>query len=309
MLTMLDDGLWEADARLELEELARSGRPAPVARQRTRSTRSAAWSSCSPGTFPAKGECVDPPVGLDGSKRSIPTRGGSSACASTRPTREVAPSLVLREQVGGSAIALNSSALPAGSSRNIVACSPGWPSKRTVGAITNSTPAASSRSASAFHSSIASTSPKCGTGTSSPSTGLVDALRARVQARGARRSDGRSRSKSTHRRRCALPGSRAARRRSARAAARSSTGKARWKGGKAHGAAPARDSARLSRLSLTRSNRLAIAADAVRALRLPRRRGVGLRVRAGRLVAAAAGRVRRAVRAHRPLEDAVAQRC
>ena len=32
-----------------------------------------------------------------------------------------------------------------------------------------------SRSASAFHVSIVSTSPKCGTGTSSPSTGLVDA--------------------------------------------------------------------------------------------------------------------------------------
>src|SRR5439155_863222 len=46
----------------------------------------------------------------------------------------------------------------------------------TVGGLTNSTPALSSRAASAFHSSIGSTSPKCGTGTLSPSTGLVERL-------------------------------------------------------------------------------------------------------------------------------------
>ena len=53
MLTMLDDGLWEADARLELEELPkrsiRGCRP-----RTTKSTRSAAWSSCSPATSRAR---------------------------------------------------------------------------------------------------------------------------------------------------------------------------------------------------------------------------------------------------------------
>ena len=49
MLHLLDDGLWEADARLELDELAKVV-DAPARRRRTtRSTRSAAWSSCSPG--------------------------------------------------------------------------------------------------------------------------------------------------------------------------------------------------------------------------------------------------------------------
>ena len=53
MLTLLDDGLWEADARLELEELAR--RSTRGSRRRTtRSIPSAAWSSCSPGTSRAR---------------------------------------------------------------------------------------------------------------------------------------------------------------------------------------------------------------------------------------------------------------
>ena len=51
--------------------------------------------------------------------------------------------------------------------------------------MTKSVPAAFSRSASACHSAIASTSPKCGTGTSSPSTGLL----ARARPRPARMRD------------------------------------------------------------------------------------------------------------------------
>jgi hypothetical protein len=85
--------------------------------------------------------------------------------------------------LAGSAIALNSSALPAGSNRNIVACSPGWPAKRTVGSMTNSTPAPDKRLASAFQAAISSTSPKCGTGTSSPSTGLDARARTALGAR------------------------------------------------------------------------------------------------------------------------------
>ena len=48
MLTMLDDGLWEADARIELEELAKTVDRAARLPKTTRSTRSAASSSCSP---------------------------------------------------------------------------------------------------------------------------------------------------------------------------------------------------------------------------------------------------------------------
>ena len=56
-------------------------------------------------------------------------------------------------------------------------------SERIVGAITNSVPARSSRPASARHSSIARTRPKCGTGTSSPSTGFDARERAASGAR------------------------------------------------------------------------------------------------------------------------------
>ena len=85
MLTLLDDGLWEADARLELEELAKVV-DARLASRTTRSTRSAAWSSCSPGISPAKGESVLHPSGwrleaVDADARQ------SCASGSTRPNR------------------------------------------------------------------------------------------------------------------------------------------------------------------------------------------------------------------------------
>ena len=90
----------------------------------------------------------------------------------------------------------------------------------------------SSRSASAFHSSIGSTSPKCGTGTSSPSTGLVARAAAPPRARDARRSDGRGDRNRPNGRRFGLPGSRAARRRSGARRRDRRPGKARWKGGR-----------------------------------------------------------------------------
>ncbi len=71
--------------------------------------------------------------------------------------------------------ALNSSAFPLGSVRNIVACSPAWPRNRTYGSMTKATPARLSLAASASQSGISSTMPKCGTGTSWPSTGLCAA--------------------------------------------------------------------------------------------------------------------------------------
>ena len=47
MLILLEDGLWEADARLELEEV-REAVDARLPPRRTKSTRSAGWPSCSP---------------------------------------------------------------------------------------------------------------------------------------------------------------------------------------------------------------------------------------------------------------------
>ena len=64
-----------------------------------------------------------------------------------------------------SANALNSNALPLGSRKNIVACSPTSPANRIFGSITKSVPRDRSRSARSLHSSIGSTIPKCGTGT------------------------------------------------------------------------------------------------------------------------------------------------
>ena len=81
-------------------------------RRRTRSTRWADWSSCSPATSRPRASASSIRR-AGGSKRSIPTRAGSSASGSTRRKR-TAGRLVLREQLAGSAIALNSSALPAG---------------------------------------------------------------------------------------------------------------------------------------------------------------------------------------------------
>ena len=63
MLTLLDDGLWEADARVELEELATRGRPAALVRRRMKSTRSAASIFLLAGRIPGKGECVTHPSG------------------------------------------------------------------------------------------------------------------------------------------------------------------------------------------------------------------------------------------------------
>ncbi len=82
-----------------------------------------------------------------------------------------------------SANALNSRALPDGSRRNIVDCSPTSPANRVCGSMTNSTPAARRRSASSFQSAGSSRTPKCGTGTSSPSTSLRSRARASASAR------------------------------------------------------------------------------------------------------------------------------
>src|SRR4029453_6122417 len=69
--------------------------------------------------------------------------------------------------------ALNSSALPEGSRKNIVACSPTWPLKRTCGSITNFLPAPWRFSANDSQSFMGRVAPKWRTGTSSPSTALV----------------------------------------------------------------------------------------------------------------------------------------
>ena len=70
----------------------------------------------------------------------------------------------------GFVIALNSSAFPLGSLKNIVHCSPGCPSNRSRGPSSHRIPAAATLAASSRNSGTESARPKCGTGTGSPST-------------------------------------------------------------------------------------------------------------------------------------------
>ena len=99
MLTMLDDGLWEADARLELEELAASGRPAPVVRRgRSRHARRPGLPARRP--HPGQGRMRDPPFGLEarsGRFRPAPDHPRPASRARRRSRRS---RLVLREQLG-----------------------------------------------------------------------------------------------------------------------------------------------------------------------------------------------------------------
>src|SRR5690606_11364770 len=97
-------------------------------------------------------------------------RGFVSSCDKAAPPRRRSQSFA--NSWPGSTKAFISIALPEGARKNIVACSPGWPWKRTWGSMTSSVPAAASRSARARQSSSVSTMPKCGTGTSWPSTGF-----------------------------------------------------------------------------------------------------------------------------------------
>ena len=135
-------------------------------------------------------------------------------------------------RLAGSAIALISSALPEGSRKNIVACSPGWPRKRIAGLDDevgagrlqplgqrlprrhvraprrNAAPARRGRR------------PDC------------DARRGSMPGRDGRRSGGRRNRSRSIRRRCALRGSRAGRRRRRGRRRDRGPGKARWKGGR-----------------------------------------------------------------------------
>jgi hemolysin (HlyC) family protein len=75
MLTMVDDGLWEADARLELEELARTVDPRLTWEEDEVDTLGGLVFLLS-GRIPAKGECVTHPSGwtfeaLDSDPRKI----------------------------------------------------------------------------------------------------------------------------------------------------------------------------------------------------------------------------------------------
>ena len=63
MLTMLEDGLWEADARLELEELAEAVDPRLTAEEDEVDTLGGLVFLLA-GHIPRKGECVDPSVRL-----------------------------------------------------------------------------------------------------------------------------------------------------------------------------------------------------------------------------------------------------
>ena len=86
MLTMLEDGLWEADARIELEELAQAVDARARRPPMTRSIRLAGSMFLLAGHIPAKGECVTHPSGwkleaIDSDPR------GSSGSGSTRRRR------------------------------------------------------------------------------------------------------------------------------------------------------------------------------------------------------------------------------
>ena len=141
MLTLLDDGLWEADARLELEEVADDRRRPPDRRGRRVDTIGG-LAFLLAGRILQPGESVVHPSGwrLEASNSdSRRITASASTHPTPRPDRAVSP---VANKLAGSAMALNSSALPAGSSRNIVACSPGSPAKRTVGGMTKAMPAA-----------------------------------------------------------------------------------------------------------------------------------------------------------------------
>ena len=99
MLTMLEDGLWEADARLELEELAEAVDPRLIADEDEVDTLGGLVFLLA-GRIPQPGECVDPPVGLAARERSIPTRAGS--CASGSMRRKARPASRLSSSRTGS---------------------------------------------------------------------------------------------------------------------------------------------------------------------------------------------------------------
>ena len=76
MLHLLEDGLWEADARVELDEAGPASIP-PRRPRMTKSTRSAAWCSCWPGRISSQGRIRRSILRAGGSRRSIPIRARS----------------------------------------------------------------------------------------------------------------------------------------------------------------------------------------------------------------------------------------
>lgn len=106
----------------------------------------------------------------DADRAKTSTTSDAATGADEEHLHDQAPSVA--KTCASSANALNSRAFPAGSSRNMVHCSPACPSNRTYGSMTNSVPAARSRSARSWNAGTVRISPKWGTGTSCPSTGL-----------------------------------------------------------------------------------------------------------------------------------------
>lgn len=80
--------------------------------------------------------------------------------------------LYFANKFSGLLIALNSKLFPDGSLKNIVHCSPGWPMNLKCGSTINDIWLSFNRFDKSWNSLIVNTNPKCGTGTSSPSTGL-----------------------------------------------------------------------------------------------------------------------------------------
>ena len=135
----------------------------------------------------------------------------------------------VREYLLERAEALEFEALPDGSRMNSVACSPGSPLKRIIGRSIQSISVGPPAAGELAQSSISSTTPKCGIGTSLPST-LPSAVRCARPAAHAPTSGGRTGRNRPRFRMSGRSCSRGRSRRNRASSSRSRTGKARWKG-------------------------------------------------------------------------------
>ena len=132
---------WRAGSRSARRATARAAPSGSRGRIRSAgrsATKPSAMNSSSPSNAPPERLVVERPVVVEARIVGVAVTGGRSV---TRSVNERRPG-------ESSANDLNSRALPDGSRRNIVDCSPTSPAKRVCGSMTNSTPAARRRSAS-----------------------------------------------------------------------------------------------------------------------------------------------------------------
>ena len=121
-LVMLEDGIWEADARVEIDELAEAV-DAKLATLEDEVDTLGGLIFLLAGRIPRKGESVLHPSGWR--LEAVETDARKILRVRLHAPAEKPAAQSLANSFAGSAMALNSSALPSGSSRNMVACSPG----------------------------------------------------------------------------------------------------------------------------------------------------------------------------------------